>query len=62
MKVPQPRALPHPRQKIFARVGNPTQGQRVQSSGEEGAIWLELAAIALAMAIGFSVLALEVEL
>ena len=27
-----------PRQKIFARVGNPTQGQRVQSSGEEGAI------------------------
>src|SRR6516225_11453296 len=42
------------RQKIFARVGNPTQGQRVQSSGEEGAIWLELAAITLAMAIGFS--------
>jgi signal transduction histidine kinase len=40
--------------KIFARVGNPTQGQRVQSSGEEGAIWLELAAITLAMAIGFS--------
>jgi hypothetical protein len=37
-----------------ARVGNPTQGQRVQSSGEEGAIWLELAAITLAMAIGFS--------
>jgi ABC transporter substrate binding protein len=34
--------------KIFARVGNPTQGQRVQSSGEEGAIWLELAAITLA--------------
>ena len=30
------------------------QGQRVQSSGEEGAIWLELAAITLAMAIGFS--------
>jgi len=48
--------------KIFAHVGNPTQGQRVQSAGVEGAIWLELAAIALAMAIGFSVLALEVEL
>ena len=24
------------RQKIFARVGNPTQGQRIQSSEEEG--------------------------
>ena len=48
--------------RFFACVGNPTQGQRVHSSGEEGAIWLELAAIALAMAIGFSVLALEVEL
>jgi len=46
--------------KIFARVGNPTQGQRVQSAGEEGAIWLELAAMARGMA--FSVLALEVEL
>src|SRR5262245_4971359 len=55
------RALPHPRQKIFARVGNPTQGQRVQSSGEEGAIWLELVAISW-LSIGFSVLALEVEL
>ena len=51
-----------PSPKIFARVGNPTQGQRVQSAGEEGAIWLELAAIALTMAIGFSVLALDVEL
>ena len=48
--------------RFSARVGNPTQGQRVQSSGDEGAIWLELAASALAMAIGFSVLALEVEL
>src|SRR5215475_8718474 len=56
------RALPHPRQKIFARVGNPTQSQRVQSSGEERAIWLELAAMARAMAMAFSVLALEVEL
>ena len=46
--------------KILPRVGNPTQGQRVQSSGEEGAIWLELAAMARGMA--FSVLALEVEL
>ena len=46
--------------KFFARVGNPTQGQRVQSAGEEGAIWLELAAMARGMA--FSVLALEVEL
>jgi len=45
---------PRPRSKIFTRVGNPTQGQRVQSSGEEGAIWLELVAITLAMAIGFS--------
>jgi len=45
---------------MFARVGNPTQGQRVQGSGEEGAIWLELAAITRAMA-GL-VLALEVEL
>jgi hypothetical protein len=36
--------------------------QSVQSSGEEGAMWLELAAITLAMAIGFNVLALEVEL
>ena len=50
------------RQKIFARVGNPTQGQRVQSSGEEGAIWLELAAMARATAMAFSVLALEAEL
>jgi hypothetical protein len=33
-----------------------------KAQGEEGAIWLELAAIALAMAIGFSVLAVEVEL
>src|SRR5262249_18310997 len=49
-----------PPPKIFARVGNPTQGQRVQSSGEEGAIWLERAA--MARAIGFSVLTLEVEL
>ena len=47
---------------IFARVGNLTQGQRVQSAGDEGAIWLELAAIALAMAMGFRVLALEVDL
>src|SRR5262245_35132788 len=37
-----------PSPKIFAGVGNPTQGQRVQSSGEEGAIWLELAAMAMA--------------
>jgi hypothetical protein len=29
---------------------------------QEGAIWLELAAITLAMAIGFCVLALEMEL
>jgi hypothetical protein len=36
--------------KIFARVGNPTQGQCVQSAGEEGATWLELAAIARPMA------------
>src|SRR5215831_3565959 len=49
--------------KRFSRVlGNPTQGQRVQSSGEERAIWLELAAMARAMAMAFSVLALEVEL
>jgi hypothetical protein len=47
---------------IFARVGNLTQGQRVQSAGDEGAFWLELAAIALAMAMGFRVLALEMDL
>jgi hypothetical protein len=44
--------LQRARAKIFARVGNPTQGQRVQSSREE-AIWLELQAIVLAVAIGF---------
>jgi len=51
-----------PSPKDFRACREPDTGQRVQSSGEEGAMWLELAAVTVAMAIGFSVLALEVEL
>jgi len=34
--------LRHPRQKIFARVGNPTQSQRVQSSEKRESFGLSL--------------------
>jgi len=49
--------------KDFRRVSGTRHKVSVfQSSGEERAVWLGLAVITLAMAIGFSVLALEVEL
>jgi len=50
--------------KRFSRVSGTRHKVSVfkESAGEERGIWLEVAAIALAMAVGFSVLALDVEL
>ena len=48
--------------KDFRACREPDARSACSQCGEERAIWLELAAIARAMASGFSVLALEVEL
>ena len=48
--------------KDFRACREPDTRSACSKCGEERAIWLELAAIARAMASGFSVLALEVEL
>jgi hypothetical protein len=48
--------------KDFRACREPDTRSACLKRGRGGSIWLELAAIALAMAIGFSVLALDVEL
>jgi hypothetical protein len=57
----EPRGREPSVKKFVQAVGNPTQVRAFKPS-ERGTMWLELAAITLAMAIGFSVLALRVEL
>jgi hypothetical protein len=55
----------HATGRLFPFVGNPTDGPRVSVVGaerEEGSeMWLALAVITLAAAIGFNVLALAIE-